>query len=1453
MQSKLASFSASYLSQRFNTHITIERIAISPGLALKVQGFNFQDINDNAIAAVKKLEVKRLHFSRKKRHIQIGAITADSLLFNVHIFPDDSSSNLEKFLLQFSDTDTTGVTQPGKAWSIGIDRVSLAGAHVENRNFNKIPIPAGIDWNHTVLSGVTGEIKNVLVTDSLITANIKHLEFREISGLTVSACSGDFTLSSSEISVDEVKIKTAHSDLDFDFALLFETLLDFQYFIDSVPIQGEFRLSRLALDDLVFFVPDLQGIKDFIWIQGDISGPVSNLNGKNLELIAGTHTRLLTDFSILGLPYIDQTRFTFQIDELFTTPTDISGFSLPATEGAFYLSLPEVLDSLQYVVLTGSFTGTLTDFISKATLKTNLGTASANIRLHQNSLTNKLEYKGRIKGKGINAGVILQQQNLLDRFNLTMEIDGKGIDPATMQVSLTGSIDSLGFMDNKFTEITINSKFIENTANGTISIRDELGCVEIGGNVDLQRETPYANLTVDIKDMDLFGLHLTDSNHMAKVSTTLYAQTNGFHPDKMNGKLSALNTTYTEKHDTLYIQEFTLEQVSTKAGAYYNKEVTLNSDFLALFAAGNIPYQDFPAFITCYIQRLTPHLSSDSTTKISIRDNGDQFVTRIKIQEIDPLARIFFPALRIAAGTSLTVFFNNEEKRMESTLQAREMIAGGVTVNNLDIIANIDTLQGNLTVRSDEIILMEASAQDSLPLSIQNFMISGLAANDSIRVRLDYDDFVKKDHTKGYITAYASFSDYPTLVFGITENNLRINDTIWNFHKKNKITIEPERYKFQNVGFASSSQGIRLNGTVSKQPTDTLQIAFAQLDLTLLDLFLPKEIRIRGLMNGEADLTGIFDTPNFISDLTIDQFMVNGEELGNLCANTSWNMTQNHLDVNADLIYTGNIGSDTTLFIHGYYAPSRKGYFDFNIGAKNFNVEIARPWLEGVAENISGRMSGKLRLSGTPFEPVVTGKVFFMRTGFKIDYTQVDYTMADEIHFEKNAITFRDFTIYDPRGNRLIVNGGLKHQYFDDFEMDMNLDFQEIQVLKTTSMDNSSFYGRIFSSGDLSIQGGLDNLFITANVNTNTGTDVFVPVTYSISVGANDFITFVNPYDTLTKTVIAVPPPSGSGINIETRIQVDPNTKMKIFLPDNMGNMDVRGYGDIRFLMDDEYNYEIFGDYEIEGGSLLFTLQNVIRRSFNIRQGGRIKLTGDPMDAELNVEAIYHLRAGLNGLPTADTSMSSRRIPVDCVLGLCGPVSNPIIDFKIEMPDVDEQTRELIYSTIDTSNNTLMTQQMLSLLVLNSFSFSSPNTALTSGLGATSFDILTNQLSNWLSQISKDFDIGINYRPGDEITQEEMEVALRTQLFNDRVIIDGNIGVMGSDNAENASNIVGDVNVEVKITRDGRLRLKAFNKSNDRDYLNNNAPYTQGVGISYFTEFDNLKELFSRNLGKQKK
>jgi hypothetical protein len=163
---------------------------------------------------------------------------------------------------------------------------------------------------------------------------------------------------------------------------------------------------------------------------------------------------------------------------------------------------------------------------------------------------------------------------------------------------------------------------------------------------------------------------------------------------------------------------------------------------------------------------------------------------------------------------------------------------------------------------------------------------------------------------------------------------------------------------------------------------------------------------------------------------------------------------------------------------------------------------------------------------------------------------------------------------------------------------------------------------------------------------------------------------------------------------------------------------------------------------------------------------------------------------------------------------------------------------------LDTNDKGLMNQQAISLLVLGSFS--------STGSGGSNpvnpAGIVSNTLSNMLSQISNDFNIGINYMPGDQVTNEQLEVALSTQLLDDRLIIDGNIDVSGSNaSSQKTSSIVGDINVEYKLTQDGRLRVKAFNRSNDLSLFNDYAPYTQGVGIFYRKEFNNLGELFRRS------
>jgi hypothetical protein len=134
-------------------------------------------------------------------------------------------------------------------------------------------------------------------------------------------------------------------------------------------------------------------------------------------------------------------------------------------------------------------------------------------------------------------------------------------------------------------------------------------------------------------------------------------------------------------------------------------------------------------------------------------------------------------------------------------------------------------------------------------------------------------------------------------------------------------------------------------------------------------------------------------------------------------------------------------------------------------------------------------------------------------------------------------------------------------------------------------------------------------------------------------------------------------------------------------------------------------------------------------------------------------------------------------------------------------------------------------------------------------VGVTTTEMLSNQLSNWLSQISNDFDIGVNYRPGStELpNSQEVQVALSTQLLNDKVSINGNFdygGTQSTTSTPGNTALTGAFNVEFKITE--KIRFKVFNRSNDNFYIDNGSQYTYGVGLFYRQDFDKFKDLFKK-------
>ncbi|MBL7884221.1 MAG: translocation/assembly module TamB domain-containing protein [Bacteroidia bacterium] len=366
-------------------------------------------------------------------------------------------------------------------------------------------------------------------------------------------------------------------------------------------------------------------------------------------------------------------------------------------------------------------------------------------------------------------------------------------------------------------------------------------------------------------------------------------------------------------------------------------------------------------------------------------------------------------------------------------------------------------------------------------------------------------------------------------------------------------------------------------------------------------------------------------------------------------------------------------------------------------------------------------------------------------------------------------------------------------------------------------------------------------------------TKIFIPLSKTSEVSDNSFITFVKKDTVKTNKNYEI---NLNGIRLNFDLEVTPDAEVQLVFDQKVGDViKAKGTGIIKLNISSTGDFKMFGNYEIENGDYLFTLQNLINKKFDIENGSTIKWNGIPYKADLNINAIYKARASLKPFfPNDSSGIYKKRYPVDLKLSMTNDLLSPDINFDLALPTVDAGTRQQVMGYLNTE--TEMNRQVFSLLILNSF-ITPPQFNTGAGLDvanaaeANTFEILSNQLSNMLSKISKDFDIGINYRPGDAITKDELGVALSTQLFNDKLTIDGNVGVNNNNtnSNQNTNNIVGDVIIDYKLTDDGKVRIKAFNKAND----NNNqfftsGQYTQGIGVFYREEFDTIGELYKRYL-----
>ena len=277
----------------------------------------------------------------------------------------------------------------------------------------------------------------------------------------------------------------------------------------------------------------------------------------------------------------------------------------------------------------------------------------------------------------------------------------------------------------------------------------------------------------------------------------------------------------------------------------------------------------------------------------------------------------------------------------------------------------------------------------------------------------------------------------------------------------------------------------------------------------------------------------------------------------------------------------------------------------------------------------------------------------------------------------------------------------------------------------------------------------------------------------------------------------------------------------------------------------------MFGNYVVDHGQYKLTIQNIIKKDFDFQPGGTIAFGGDPYNAPLNLQAKYTV----NGVPLSDLnigrSFSSNNIRVDCLMDITGTPGAPKVDFSMDLPTVNSDAKQMIYSVINSQEE--MNQQVLYLLGIGRFYTQTKNNqtsedasqqsqtslAMQSLLSGT----ISQQINNVLSSLvnSSNWNFGANISTGNEgFNNAEYEGILSGRLLNNRLLFNGQFGYR--DNANATQSFIGDFDLRYLIFPNGNLSIHVYNQTNDR-YFTRNSLNTQGVGLIMKKDFFNLRDL----------
>ena len=1440
VQTLLVRMAADYLSGKTGTQIRIREFSLSPVHGLMIGGISVTDRQHAVLLSADVLGVRPGIISISNRKLNISQVLLRKGVVQLLIHKGDSVMNLQQILGFFASSDTTTKTDttPSAPWNLSVSSVRIEDTRFHIQDENEPPVPSGMDFSNIDASGINLEINDIAIDGDTINAHIAHLAARERSGIMLHELSGKFQVSSRFLKAHELKIRTSHSDLALDFQFLYDSWEGYNDFLEQVHIKADILPSELDMQDIGYFAPELAVMKDRVKLSGSVRGTVSNFRATDLRLAYGSMTRFFGNITATGLPDVERTYTDMDIRTLVTSHDDLESILLPG-DGA-RMSLPVMVANLGRISLKGRFTGFYNDFTTHAEVSTALGNLTADLAVKRPQQGNAVSYQGRIEADHIEAGMLTGSPEMLGLVSLRGSVSGAGLSVDKARLSVNVSIDSAFVNGYNYHSLEMEGRLGDKTFTGLFTARDPNLDLDFDGQVDLHDSIPEFNFVARVNHAQLFRLNLLRRDSTENLRTCIEAKLKGNTADNIDGSLLLDNTEYEEGGKSLSMDRLSLKTTQdTVAGKSYH----LQSDYLDADLTGRFSFGSVIPTLAAYVNNyLVSFNLNDSLIAVGRSEQTQRFDLTARFKGSDEVTAIFLPFLKVSPATELDIHFDDSEGALRIKGHSPAMFIKNVELSNWSLDAAGKSDQLTVSTGAETVYLKRASKDDSLEVKVDTLRVAVKVLDDSIRYNVSWLAGSKPSRFSGF----ANFRNSPYIEMRLTDFNVRLNEQYWTVDPQNFVRFDTTAWDVKELVFRSGDQSLRAHGRLSDATGDTLDLGFNKLDISRVDQLLKGgQVDVDGSLNGHLRMTRPQGDFKVLADLRLDKFKFNKELLGDATFKVSYDPTGERIDVLSQILYTGNAGTNIPFSLSGtYHTAAANPAFNFDLKLKNLNLKMFSPFVADFMTIVGGQATGQVTLQGNPTRPKIGGALQLSRTEFKINYLNVPYSFADVVKIDSNAFIFDKITMYDSLGNKAMLNGRITHNLFSDLRLDLHIDMEDFSAFSNSRAANSLFYGKARASGTASITGPTDDIQINVKAASGGKTHVVVPIDLTRSVGQADYIIFNDPGNDTAENVGNRPEVSSSGLSLDLGLRINQDAEVEVYFPDQLGNLKASGTGNLLMKMTPSTPFSMSGTYTLAKGSFLFQFKNLLRLPMSIREGSIINWTGDPADANISLSAIYKTKAPMAGI-TTNPEKEGIRIPVECVVRLRGKLMNPEIAFSILLPNVEESLKSEVYASIDTNNSTTVAEQTIYLMVMNQFK---PVVANSGGVdvSATSMSLVTNQINSMLSQMSSNVNVNMNYKPATGSTQQEFDVGISTQLLDDRLLIDGTFGMNSYSNSsvQQTSTIVGDINIEYILTENRRWRVRAFNRTNTLNILNNNAPYTQGVGIKFQRDFSTFGELF---------